>query len=226
MKIFYVYAYLREDGSPYYFGKGCYRRAFSKARIFRPPSDRSRIVFLEKNLSEEDAYALEQWMIAGYGRLDNGTGTLRNLTDGGDGASNVSQETIAKRVSKMIGRVCSEETKRKIGTANRGKRHTVETCKKLSAARKGLPVHTEESKQKIGDYWRGRKRSETNCINMSLGHSKGWSITLPSGDITKITNLSKFCRENGLQHSHLIAVADGTRNHHKGYRAERDQWHR
>jgi len=49
MFIYYVYAYLREDGTPYYIGKGKNKRAFSKDHSCEIPSDKSKIVFLERN---------------------------------------------------------------------------------------------------------------------------------------------------------------------------------
>lgn len=84
MKKYYTYAYLREDGTPYYIGKGCKNRIDSK---YHPgislPSENRRIK-LHKNLTNEEACDKERELIDKYGRKDLGTGILYNRTDGGD----------------------------------------------------------------------------------------------------------------------------------------------
>jgi len=105
-KDYYVYAFLREDGSPYYVGKGIGYRAYSNTgrTVHRPTCD-SRIVKLETGLDEETAYEREIFYIAKHGRKDNGTGILRNLTDGGEG---------------LRGRIFSEEHKERLRDASLG----------------------------------------------------------------------------------------------------------
>ena len=63
---YYVYAYLRSNGTPYYIGKGCNRRAYEKHGTIPVPKDRIKIVFLETNLSNVGALALERRYIRWY----------------------------------------------------------------------------------------------------------------------------------------------------------------
>ena len=92
---YYTYAYLREDGTPYYIGKGKGNRAYvkhwrSKVRggYFTPP-EKDRILILKNNLTENEAYKHEIYMISILGRKDLDTGILRNMSDGGKGGKGV-----------------------------------------------------------------------------------------------------------------------------------------
>jgi hypothetical protein len=84
---FYTYLWLREDGTPYYIGKGHGRRAFISAchTVRRPPTS-GRIIVLHAS-TEQEAFDKEVELIAQFGRKDLGTGCLRNRTKGGDGVS-------------------------------------------------------------------------------------------------------------------------------------------
>jgi hypothetical protein len=89
--IFYTYLWLREDGTPYYAGKGHSQRAYRKGCPANPEN-----ILIQEWPDETGAFEGEKLLIAIYGRKDLGTGILRNRTDGGEGASNPSMETRRK----------------------------------------------------------------------------------------------------------------------------------
>jgi hypothetical protein len=86
MTIYYTYAWLRKDGTPYYIGKGKGKRAY-KHRKGRKPPPRERILLLKTGLTENEAFKHEIYMIAVFGRKDKNSGCLINNTDGGEGVS-------------------------------------------------------------------------------------------------------------------------------------------
>jgi len=179
---YYTYAYLREDKTPYYIGKGKGDRIDSKKRSIKPPKDKSRIIYLKQNLTEEEAFKHEIYMIDVFGRKDLGTGILHNRTNGGDGASGAlrSDETRKKISEAKKGHIVSEETRRKLSDAHKGKTASEESKKRMSEAHKGK-TRSEETKKRMSEAH--KNPSEETRRNMSEAqkgktHSKETKINI------------------------------------------------
>ncbi len=184
--MFYVYLHLQADQPvPFYVGKGMGERAYARG-------NRSKFwhrvvakhgwdtLILEDGLSEQEAHDLEKHYIKWFGRRSNGSGTLVNLTDGGDGCAGMkhseatkavlsAKNSIVKRGTKL-----SAETRAKIGAAHRGKvvsditrqrlslshmNPSPEVRAKMSAAAKARAPLSAESRKKAAISNTGRKRS-------------------------------------------------------------------
>jgi hypothetical protein len=219
---FYVYAYLRNKDSsagkkysPYYVGKGKGNRAFSASRRGAPkPKDKNFVIFIQEGLTEEEAFALEIYCIKLYGRLDIGTGILRNLTDDGEGVS---------------GSVTSEETRRKLSKAllgNRrrfGKPQTQEAKDKVSRSLLGNKrsvgrLHTQETKDKMSLSRTGKNHTQESRVKMSQSRLKYlYELIDPAGEVYMTDNLKDFARQYGLHQSALQQMVNGKRNHHQNW---------
>ncbi len=223
---FYTYAYLREDRTPYYVGKGCGDRIRKRKRTdIKPPKDKSRIIFLKQNLTEENAYKHEIYMISVFGRKDLGTGILYNKTNGGDGVCNMSEKTKQKIKEKRAKQVFSDETREKIRKALKGKRRPPEVIEKIKQGRTGIK-HTEEAKQKIKEKRANQVFSETSRKKLSDLHKgkskphlwKKFELVNSNGELIKEVNITKFCKENNLKYDCILKVLNGKQIQHKGWK--------
>lgn len=159
---FYIYCWQYPDGRTFYVGKGCGRRdkrpKHQNNKIFerivakiRSEGGEPIIVRWHDGLRENDAFQLEMAYIKLFGRRDNGTGVLANLTDGGEGASGWvpsdearSKMSVAHRGNQhALGYKHTEETLAKLSSSHVGKRHSAETLAKMGAAQRGRVISAE-----------------------------------------------------------------------------------
>jgi len=110
MENYCIYRHLKPDGTVFYIGMG--------SNIKRPYSKRNRnnywkniinkygyeVQILSQNLSKKEVCDLEILLIEYYGRIDLGLGTLVNMTKGGDGVLDISEETKKKKRQSQIGK--------------------------------------------------------------------------------------------------------------------------
>lgn len=173
---FYAYVHVRPGADAhgvFYVGKGHGRRSheFSRRnRYHQRVIDKHGAGNVEVGRfdcsDEETAFALERGLIACLKRMGVG---LTNATDGGEGVSGLRH---------------SAEAREKMRETRKGRRHQAATKAKMTASRKGEnnaffgKKHSEETKRRISDakkanptsYWAGKTRSEDvrNKISASL----------------------------------------------------------
>jgi hypothetical protein len=196
-----VYRHIRLDNNQtFYIGIGSENRAYNKhhrSNWWKKVVNKAgyRVEILAKNLTKELACELEMFLIELYGRKDLGEGELVNMTDGGEGTINKSDE-VRKKISEnlkgkpsgMKGKKMSDEHKNKIGAANKislkgkepwmkGKKHSNESKNKISLKSKGRKAWNKgvemrnETKEKIRLSLSGRFGKKVEHIKTSLEYS-------------------------------------------------------
>ena len=134
------------------------------------------VTILFENITYEKANEKEIELILKYGRIDLKTGTLVNLTIGGDGVKGYKYTDLVKKkmsilkkgiTSPMLGKKHSEETKYKISKAKTGKKLSEShkdkiglsnLCKNLSESHKNILIQSnsnriisEETRKKMSE---------------------------------------------------------------------------
>lgn len=152
-KRYYVYRYrVYETKEVFYIGKGCGNRykqlgLHNRGRFFMDMfnTHNCEVQILWKNMTEEDAFALEKLLIAYYKRFTNNR--LANVCDGGEGAS---------------GHHWTEEQKKQIGLRGIGEKNPNYGNHWTEAQKKAL-----REKQQASGRYKGKnnpKAHKVKCI--------------------------------------------------------------
>ena len=201
--MYYTYAYLREDGTPYYIGKGKGYRAYQGNRkSINPPKDKSKIILLKQNLTEEEAFKHEIYMIAIFGRKDNNSGILHNLTNGGEGTSGANNSGERNGFYKKSH---TEETKSKISKTKIGTKFPEELKPLVSKRSKEMwkngAFSTQEYRQKL---------SQSLCKNQ-------YELIDKYGKVYYTDNILTFSKKHNLDYSAMYKVVKQKLKSHKGW---------
>lgn len=269
MNDYYIYCYLdpRKPGTyifgeytfdfePIYIGKGRKRRCFchkylyekyttrfySKYKAIVKSNNKPKVVFVKTNLTEDESFEYEKYFINLIGRIEN-SGTLTNLSDGGEGQSGFKfSEETKRRMSKarkgMKLPPRSDEYRKHMSEVKKGKpapnlgiSMSEEAKIKMSLAKKGKYLgkdnpmfgknHSEESRKKISEN-RIRLFGKENPL-FGRKHTETqkifdtWELTNNSGEKLIIDNLTKFCRENNLNQTCMRDIYYGRMKTHKNW---------
>lgn len=220
MNNYYTYAYLREDGTPYYIGKGKGYRYIKEHSVSIPPKE--RILFLKQNLTEKEAFKHEIYMISVFGRKDIGTGMLRNRTDGGDGCSGCTPwnkgikmksfltEEGRRGISNSVRNRCSKEWKLYYDD---GKIENVYNLENWCKERNYDPNNLRKvgKMQPRGYICRSYKNiiKVENLENPTDYNPWKWSLEFDDGKCIKVFSLSKWCIKNNYNSGAVVAMSKG-----------------
>jgi predicted GIY-YIG superfamily endonuclease len=211
MNIYYIYIHTFSNGIKY-IGKG------KNSRVYRY-KDRNpywtnlfnkygkpKITFIEKGLSEEEAFRKEIMYIASYRFWGI---PLCNFGDGGEGNSgwNHSEATKQKMSNTRKGKKQPSEWVEKRAKSNRGKTRSQEFVEKMRQARLGTKL-TQSHKNNISNGLKGGTRP--SCMDNTLYK---WT----KGDLVEILTRHDFSEKYSFTSRKLSKVINGARKSYKGW---------
>lgn len=239
---FYVYGYIDPRTAEYiYVGKGMELRAYihlkncknkllrNKIKAIRAAGMQPNVVFFACDISEELAFELEKKFIAEYGRIVLGTGTLCNVSDGGEGSSGLvmSPEQRARVSAGTIRGMDNDEVRLKC-TYWSGKTFTEQHKEKISVGvlkayedpevrqRKIDAMNRPEVLEKISASSTGRKHSEYSKLKMSDSIKAALSAPEVREKLSAVWTGRKHSDESRLKMSHSARNKERMTCHHCG----------
>lgn len=132
-----------------------------------------------------------------------------NATDGGDSIYEITEETRKKMSIAQRGRKHSEESKKKIGDANRGKKHSAEAVAKSAAAHRGKKLSPEHI-EKMSAALRGKYNNKNSKPVQALDKVTGEVIM-------EFPSTMEAQRQYGFNNTHISACCLGKLKSHKGF---------
>lgn len=201
----YVYQHIRMDkNQPFYIGigfdsKGKYKRAYQFGRnnlweIIVKKTE-YKVEIIEDGLTNEEAFERERYWINKLGRIDNETGILANLTDGGEGT--IGWRPSTKTIDKMRKRGLSKENLehlKRVAESNKGK----------PSWNAGLDKKNNPILKKIGEKikgristFKGKKHKEESLKLLRIKARERATKKLECPYCKSITDVSNFSRWHG-----------------------------
>jgi hypothetical protein len=176
MNEYYTYAYLREDNTPYYIGKGKGNRWNDKnGKNCNPPNDKSKIIKLKQNLIEEEAFRHEIYMISIFGKKCDGTGILMNIADGGNAPPKMYGDDSPTKRPEVRAKISAANKKSQKGriVAEKVRQKISNTCKeKLKNSPRPMSYY-EENLKKMVERNRTDKEKHKRHSEMMKGRPSG-----------------------------------------------------
>jgi len=216
----YLYRHIRKDTNQvFYVGVGTgrnYERAKTKSgrnQIWHNIVGKTdyEVEIMLDELEREIALEKEKEFIEMYGRIDLGTGTLANLTDGGDGCVGFSDEvkknlSDAQKGNQKWKLRKSNEHSRMLGLSNKGKKMSDEFKKRISKSMMGDKNH-----------FYGKNHSEDSKRKIAISHSKPLCQYTLDGEFVRKYESAKATEGFGFNASCVRKCCNGVINKHKGY---------
>lgn len=174
-------------------------------------------VVLLSGLSKEEACEKEKEYIKRFKTNDDKYGY--NISTGGEsGACGVkqSEERIWRRVGKRVGTKHTDETKRKMSEAAKGRTFSKETLEKMRYAKLGKPL-SEEHKKKLSEAQKGRVLSDDTKEKIRKSKSKMMKKVYCKETKIIYNSISDAAKELNLSRQNISANCRGRLPHTKGY---------
>lgn len=179
----YLYRHIRLDkNEPFYIGiathlKRAYEKNGRRNPIWKSIISKTDydIEILFDNLTRDEALKKEIEFIKLYGRIDKKTGTLANLTDGGEEFNGIWNK----------GKKRTEEQKQKLrDIAKTKKKRSKDSYLKSAEKLRGRPK-TEEHKRKLSEHFKGKSNGPWSQSQRDKNFKYWYNKELPISQYTK-----------------------------------------